>query len=299
MRDKTSTATKDPTIYTFTVGKVDDKWKSHGLQEQFLQHKGTDVPFKAIIQKGQLASIVGDKYKLLPNEEMFSAADEIATLVGAVPFSEFKGSWYQKVDKHTFLTGEKRAQGHALYAFDDPYDLGKGDTIQLGFAVHNSIDSSLGLSMSTFTFRHACANMVLIGVKGRGQAFDDRNVLNYVTKRHTKNLTTDTLKQTMLNVVEQGRAIIGEYKRLQKETLTIATARELIKAVPKKYIPSYISIDKKKDKVTLARAPAMWEVYNDLTAGIWHNDKTGYTSKKAMFDSLHKAVKIAPQVMSR
>jgi hypothetical protein len=296
----TTTAPKNPIEYTFTVGKVDDTWKSHGLQEQFLLHNGKDVPFKAIVQKSQLMTIVGDKYKLLPNEEMFLAADEIAKLVGAVPFHEFKGKWYTPVEKHTFLTGDKLGQGHALYAFDKPYDLGKGDTIQLGFAVHNSIDGSLGLSMSTFTFRHACANMVLIGVKGRGMHFDDRHVLNYVTRRHTKNLSTDNLKESMLKVIEQGRSIIDEYKRLMKEDLTLAQAKEIIKAVPKKYVPEYISIDKEhKDKVTLVRAPTMWEVYNDLTAGIWHNDDTGYTSKRAMFNSLHKAVKVAPQVMSR
>ena len=167
----------------FSVKKINTTWKRYGLTQQYLSYDGKDTPFKAIVRERDdvsVLAIVRKGYTLLPNEEVLKVSDSVATAVGAVPFDKFTGDWFCRVNSHVFITGKQEAQQHALYAFNEPFDTGDGDTIQLGFAVHNSIDGSMGLCASLFTFRHACANMAFMGFKGQGMNFDEREALSSI-----------------------------------------------------------------------------------------------------------------------
>lgn len=283
------------------ISRVDNTWNKYNMREEYLTRDGKDTGCKSIVKDDANVAILKEDYKLLPNEEMVAVADDVATLLGAVPFDKFTGDWFCRTDKHVFLTGENKAQGHALYSFNQPVDIGGGDMINIGFALHNSIDGSMGFSVGTYTFRHQCSNMVFMGYRGKGMKFDDREVLAHVYKKHSKNLDIDrvALANIVKAVVAKGQDILEQYRQWKNEELKIDIAKRLVKRLPKKYIPEYISVTEAEmldgtvqTKVELLKAPTIWETYNDITQVIWHNSDTQYSSKKGQFDSLHQALKL-------
>lgn len=274
----------------FEVISTDDTWKQYGLSEKKVRLFGSE-DYKAIIKDKKLVMMTGKDYALLPNEELVKAADSAALELGAVPFDKFTGKWFHKTDKHVFYTKSDR-QVHALFTFNDPIEIGKGDTVHLGFAAHNSIDGSLGMAIGAFTFRNACSNMVFMGYRNNKMAFDDRSTIAYVYNKHTKNLSINlnSLKFNIKNVVSQARMILDQYKLWVTEELKEEVAKTLVKKLSKKYLPGYIKVDKKTKKVEITEKHSMWETYNDLTQQIWHNQKTDYQTKKYYFDQVHKSM---------
>lgn len=269
------------------VRDIDQTWEQYGLEQAKLDWMGEKIPYKAIVKNDNCVAIVSDKYKVLPNEEAVKLADEVATEVGAVPFHEFGGDWFTRVDKHVFGDEEGR-KVHALYAFDEPVNIGGNDTIQLGFGVHNSIDGSMGFSCGAFTFRNACANMVFMGSVMRGRAyemrFDERHTISYVYHRHSKDLVAakQEIAASMKDVIERGYEILDMYRKWKEVKLNSVIADALEEKIPQKYVPEYLQA-----KTRVAQLPSVWSAYNDITQAIWHNNDTGYDTKKSLFDTTH------------
>ncbi len=272
----------------------DEEWAKYGLLQYPLAFEGGTAlkQYKGIVQRNRLVAITGAEYKLLPNEEAVKIADDVARLVGAVPFNEFKGEWYTKMDEHVIYNNEK-TRIHALYAFDEPVDMGGNDMIQLGFAVHNGIDGGRAFGAGGFSFRHACANMVLMGWKGQGMGFDERATLAWVYHRHTSGLDVQEpiLKKTLLAVIEQTRDVIATYKRWKELELNKAIAEKLVNALPKKYLPAFIETTQGKLSQLLG-TPSLWAVYNDVTFKITHQSKSDLERKEELFGKLHAALAI-------
>ncbi len=273
-------------------GTPDIEWQEYNLLQYPIRFDTgkTLKEYKGIVQGDRLVAITGQDYKLLPNERAVDIADDAARLVGAVPFNEFKGEWFVKMNEHVIYNKDK-TRVHALYAFDEPADVGGGDTIQLGFSVHNGIDGGRAFGAGGFTFRHACANMVLMGWKGRSMEFDQRETLAWVYHRHTSGLdvTTGVLKTTILKVIEQTRDVIETYRRWKDEQLNNAIAEKLIQALPKKYLPAYIETTQNKLKQLLG-TPSLYDVYNDITFKLTHQSKSDLERKEELFGKLHAAL---------
>lgn len=280
-----------------TFGKFDATWEQYGLTQAPILINGERTGYKAILRGNQLISIVGEGYKLIPNEEAVKIADEAAKLAGLVPFHEFTGGWFNRLEKHV-IQEKDGTRIHALYAINREYDV-NGDKMHLGVGVHNSIDGSTGFGCGVFTFRHACSNMVWAGMKGYEQEFDQRKTIAYIYKRHTKNMFGPAdnvkdfltgLKNTILEVMEKANIILETYRKMADELVT----EEFIKAIqksrlPKKILPEYL---KKPIEELEGYIPAVtqWDVYNDITAAIWHNAKTGLKTKDFQFKVLHELI---------
>jgi hypothetical protein len=68
---------------------------------------------------------------------------------------------------------------------------------------------------------------------------------------------------------------------------------EIAKAIlklPKKYIPEYIKIGKKKQLLDFDKSKTLWDVYNDITAQIWHNQKMDIVRKNLKLDAAHSVI---------
>lgn len=174
-----------------------------------------------------------------------------------------------------------------MYAFNQPFEIGAGDTIQLGFAIHNSIDRSMGFGAGLFTFRHACANMVFMGLKGHEMEFDQRKTLAWTYNKHVGNFQADSsiLKGQIMKIIEQGIDVIETYKQWNNIQLNQERYEILKKSLPEKYVPPNMMT--KPLGVEEMKVKTLWNAYNSITEQIWHNDKTDYTSKKMVFDKLH------------
>lgn len=294
-----STPQAQPEQLGLSTHSINNDWAKYNLYQHYIGHGENKTGYKAIVKSGKVVYIGSDDYKLFPNEEMQTIADQAALQLGAVPFDKFTGSWFNRTDKHVFLTGKNEAQAHALYTFNGAYDIGGGDTINLGFAVHNSINGSMGFSIGAFTFRHACSNMVFMGFKGNSMQFDNRECLSYTYNKHTKSMEVnpEKLKAIIREVVENSQNILVQYKRYKETEIKLEVAKRLIKRLPEKYIPDYIKIEDKTKEVSLLSTPDLWQVYNDITAVIWHNEKTDYTTKQHLFNQLHSALITVPEVL--
>ena len=148
--------------YQFTSAPAADRWTQYNLYEVPLRLNGEETKYKAIIQHGEVAQIATNQYTVLPNEEAVKISDTTAKEMDLVPFNEFTGNWFHRMDSHVVKDGHKV---HALYALNEPYTV-NGDKIHIGVGVHNSIDGTTSFGAGIFTFRNVCKNMVLAGSQG-------------------------------------------------------------------------------------------------------------------------------------
>lgn len=302
------------------------EWPEYGLEMVPVELHGEDTGRRLILREGNFIGDVTNRYKLLPNEEMVQAADAVAEELGAVPWNEFDGEWFIEMDEHVIMDDEGR-RAHALYAWDDPVDTGDGDTIQMGFAVHNSIDASLGFHVGLFTFRHACANMVWMGVNGQGMGFDDREVLQSLSRKHTLGLDVNNLKEQIKAVLTLADDVSETYTAWREQFIEPEHVTGLIERVEsgqlaQEDLPEWISgeggvqeiLEKAeeneqfesvedpeafRDRLIAAETPddaTVWEAYNDVTESVWHSDSTNDSSKTQKFKELHKVLQPAQGV---
>ena len=137
--------------------------------------------------------------------------------------------------------------------------------------------------------------MVLAGSKGYHQDFDQRKTLEYVYRRHTSGIdpVIGDLSNTIAKIMDRAAGIIDAYKRMAEKKVDVEYLEELTKKLsrsrlPAKVLPSYLKADEAKEQV--AAPETVWDIYNDLTANIWHNDKTNMRIKIFHFDNLHRVL---------
>ena len=272
-------------------GSPDLTWDRYGLAETPILFNGAKTPYKAITRENKLVTILGNGYKVLPNEEAVKIADEAAEMAGLVPFHEFSGEWFQRMEKHV-IYDKDQARVHALYASNKHYDV-NGEKMHIGVGVHNSIDGTTAFGCGIFTFRHACANMVLAGTRKYTQQFDQRKTIEYIYQRHTASLNpvTGDLKNKILTVMDRANEIISTYQRMATEKATQQLIERLRKSrLSAKVLPDYVA---KPEEAIPPADLTQWQLYNDITAAIWHNAKAGLRTKQHRFNVLHQIIPIS------
>ncbi len=273
------------------LGEFDNTWREYGIATAPLEFDSKPSGFNALMKDGKLVTIVGSYYRVLPNEEAVKVADAAAKMAKLVPFDEFTGDWFCRMNDHVIIDKEGKRM-HALYAINKPYQVG-GDKMHLGVGIHNSIDGTTAFGAGIFTFRHACSNMVLAGTRNWKMAFDQRKTIDYVYKRHTVSMdpVVGQLKTVILALMEKAHMIIENYEDMARTKLTVDFAQKLKDSrLPDKVLPDYIATDEEKLK-TVPNITA-WQTYNDITAAIWHNAKTDLKTKEHHFNVLHQLVAV-------
>ncbi|MCK5604532.1 DUF932 domain-containing protein [Candidatus Pacearchaeota archaeon] len=282
---------------SFADDIVKDEFKRWALQELPILLDGKPSGNKAIFQNGDLAHIASSRYTLIPNETVLEVMDELAAQVGAKKFHEFTGQWYCKTDTHYVQDGHRI---HALYAFDEPVEVAPGDTVQMGWSAHNSIDGSCSLHGGIFQFRHACSNMFLLGYKSNmGMSFDDRKVLDKYYQRHVGELPDWAEFQNRVELlIKQCRAKLEMFRISVEVETNQDFANSIIRQLPRKVWPSYVDLavqERETDPLVavLTGSHTVWGTFNDLTEAIWHDPKTGMTRKMEEFKHIDRMVEVA------
>jgi hypothetical protein len=300
------------------IGDQEQTWDDYGLALQPVILDGEDTGRRLLTRNGKFVADVSDQYKVLPNERAVSVANQVAQDLGAVPFHDFDGDWYVQLDDHVFQN-EERTRSHALYAWDDPFFVG-GDEVQFGFAVHNSIDGSLAFQVGLFTFRHACANMVFMGVEGEGMSFDQREVIQHESHQHTKGLDVDpeSLKAWIKAALTMKDTVSEAYNAWRDRTISVEEVSDLIQMARNRRLagndlPGWmadlddhlaeIEEDFEEDdeqmpwemraktiEANIPQAENVWDTYNGLTENIWHSDSTNDQSKRQKFKQVHQVM---------
>jgi hypothetical protein len=255
-------------------GDPDKTWRQHDLEQYPIHVGGKDTKYKAIFRDNKLVKVLGKDYNLFPNEEALKIADSAALLANLTPFSP--------------LAPGMRVEGHVIYNKEETkmraiYTTGKihkvdGEEVNVGVNVFNAIDGSSSFGCGIFTFRQICGNGVIFGYEKIMQ----------VRRIHTKGLQAaiEDMKAKMVLVMEQGASIVETYRQMAREKVTEKFVDKILSSrLPVRVLPDYI----KEEEAKLPDV-TQWQLYNDITALIWHSEKTGLQTKTFQFKTLHSIV---------
>ena len=196
-----------------------------------------------------------------------------------------KQSRYQLIygGRAVYHTDEKSHRAYWTMVFPERYKIGR-EKVQLGVQIRNSEDGSMGFGVDLFTFRLVCKNGAVVRT-------GDLEIRAYW--KHTKSLQLDinALKDTIVQIVDRGKAILDNYKALTALKLNQEIAERLAERLPKKYLPEYIKA--KEDKIELLQPVDLWTCYNDVTRLVWHSKSASMFTKRNLFRELHKALEIS------
>jgi hypothetical protein len=110
--------------------------------------------------------------------------------------------------------------------------------------------------------------------------FDDRITLQYIYHRHTKGLVI--AKQAMKNIlhllIKNGVQIIKRYRDMTNTVAKEQAIKKIVEKLPQKAIDRIMPYYDKENKRLLEEVTE-WQVFNDLTGYIWHNNKTSIETK--------------------
>lgn len=291
MTKKASTGT-GAKASTFSAGDNISNWTSYNIEEKIIQLNGEATKYKAILQNGDLAQIATKKYSVIPNEEAVKIAEMAAKETGMVPFHEFTGEWFNRLDNNIIQDGWRV---HCLYALNEPYTV-NGDKMHIGVGIHNSLDGTSPFGAGIFTFRHACSNMVLAGSRGYVQAFDERRTIDYIYQRHVGDpelLVTD-IAQKITTLMERATFIVESYEQMAREKFEEENRKKFLiglnkSKIPQKWLPDYLTVKPKEALPPIPEKITHWDVYNDITANVWHDKGQSQLRRRIkVFDRLHR-----------
>ena len=255
--------------------KADRRYEKYGLIQAPLLYRGQRVPMKAIIKGSRVVSIVGRGYKLLPNRLVSEIVSEIADLF------HLEKSRYPKIGGCYEVSEKENTRSFWTLTFPDEYRVGD-EKIHLGLQIRNSEDGSLSFGVDLFTFRTICRNGAIVKTK-------DLAIKSYF--RHTKRLEVKglKLKNMILQILDRGQWILERYQRMMEIKMTLEVYEKL-KKIPRKYFPEYLRT--KEPRVELLSTVTEWDLYNDLTANIWHNRRLSMMTRRMLNTVLNRAFSI-------
>ena len=301
------------------LGDPEYEAPEYGLHTRPVLINDEDTGRRALLRNGEFIAYVSSQYQPLPNEEAVSAANAVADDLGLVPFHEWErpdeDGWFIELDDHVYQDPERR-RVHALYAFESG-TIG-GDEMEYGVAVHNSIDTSLSFKVALFTYRHACANMVNIGVGNArdrlAQNVEDERGVEHATERvHTSgfDVSRDALQARIKSTIFFVDNVQDAYQEWVQQEVDWTMVDSLLRNHPDSDLPEWmgqVSDDfedvlqnddlqgsgnpltpEKKADIVQARRPkseTVWSAYNSITENIWHSDNKD-TTKQTKFRRLH------------
>jgi hypothetical protein len=255
--------------------KADRTWENHGLIQAPLLYRGSRIPMKAILKNDKVVSIVGRGYKLLPNNVVTQVAEKIASIY------QLEKSSFPRVGGINERLEKNGLRGFWTMILPDEYKI-DDETLHLGIQLRNSEDGRLSFGADLFTYRTICAN---------GAIVKTGHLAIKTTFKHTKQLEINEvkLKEMIFKLIDSGEAVLERYREMMQIKLN-EEIFERLKRIPKKYFPEVFQA--KELRADLIEATTEWELYNGLTANIWHNRKTSMFTKRVLNNFINKAFEI-------
>jgi len=258
-------------------GKADTTWEKYGLIQAPILYNGKPSGYKAIIKDKSLVAILGLEYKLIPNEEVVKAGNQVAEEVGAKPFKV-------RYARTNYILNKAETRVYAQYILPRGFDIDGRDRVYIGFSLMNGIDGSLAFSASGFIFRSACENGVFVGY---------REIAHFYRK-HTKKLeiNLESVRFAVEKVISETKEAIESYRKMIRMELNEEIAEKIAKSrLPRKVLPDFIKVEGETLK-SFDPSKSVWDVYNSLTEKIWHDLKMDIDRKRQLYNEVHKIMPV-------
>ncbi len=270
-----------------SVGKRDKKWGKYGIEQIPMLVNKVDTKTRILVKNGEFVSVVGNHYRVLPNELAVEIANKSAQMTNLRPFSDFGNGEGLRMNGQVHVL-ENNWKIHAMY--DSGRDVTiAGDKVKLGVSVHNSIDGSLGFGVGIFSYRFTCSNMAFAGFRGQDV---QGKTLEWIYSRHTDSLTgaIDVLQEKMVRIMDKVHLIADSYKEMARRKATEEFIKKIRESkLTKRIMPEYLKTEE-------LEVPDLseWDIYNGLTQGIWHNGDANLDTKITQFGHLHRVIPLTP-----
>jgi len=257
-----------------SFGEPDKTWQQYDLLQYPILYSEDDTAYKAIVRDGDLIKILGQGYELFPNEEALKLADQAAALVGLKPFNVSAPGLRTE---ENVIYNDTATRMRAIYAVGKVHRV-DGEEVNLGVNVFNSIDGSTSFGCGLFTFRSICGNGVILGYE---RIFSAKRM-------HTRGLSKllGDMKARIILVMERGLDVLESYRRMAQEKVTERLVDRILRSrLSLKVLPGYVKEEE-------AKLPDInqWQLYNDVTELIWHNEDAGLHTKTFQFNTLHRVM---------
>ena len=282
------------------------------------------------MQPPKLIADVGEDYELYPNEKLEEDCDKWAKVNG---YGRVDGKTYKTKSGNGAILCY--APETAIFRHSNGYNPTQQEVerwrnaekqgIKVGFHVRNSIDGTMGFELGGFTLRMACDNGVIIGGLHREGMLDrmrrrqnsgggtHSDIATLALKHRGSIVETLNHLSEYLNEIERtGLEMIDYTTRLGQIKMNEEIAKVITsKKLPKKALPWEFE-EKGEQKVPILtgkfllsdkegersfKGASVLDIYNSITAQIWHAEKADIKSKTFYFGQLHDALEMyAPKV---
>lgn len=269
-----------------SFGTPDKTWAKYGFSENPIIY-GKATGYKAILRQDQLVAILGANYALLPNEEALTITNEAAALAGFQPF--------KAKTLASKITNQRDTQMRLFYTKPDSWADVDGEKVSVGLSVRNSIDGSTGFGIGTFSYRSICSNGVIFGYKNLQQAEGFEQTVLSIQKKHSKGLRVviENLKNTIVTIMDNANIVLERYNEMAERKATLELIEKLTKTkLPKNVFPATWINPESRTAIFSEGSLTEWNVYNELTAAIWHSPKASVESKEDNYVQLHRIMQV-------
>jgi len=266
----------------FDFDRIDRTWAKYRitsapvLYEEDSGKLYDDQSLKGIFKNEKLRRLVSRKYVVFPNEE----CDRVVNL-----FLDDYGEKYKLKLYKTHFAYHNDAEYWELRS-SKKYKIDKGDEVQLGIIVRNSLGCNVSFGADIFTFRLVCQN----GAISKGKDLLSLKIKHY--GKDSLQMMQESLTRRIHDLFYEGELLLEQYRIATKLKVRQEAAETLIKKVSHKYLPDYIEWNAEKKQVVL-RDTGMpwWNLFNHVTKQVWHNPELSFLTKADITNVMHYVMK--------
>jgi hypothetical protein len=228
-----------------------EQWSDYDLQTYSVFFRGNPTNMQAIVYKGNFVVFRSKDYYVFPHEDIFATLHPVMEQLGMRNLSahipehrRFTLAYGQNQkaeveSSYKVFNGKKiytGAQLRATYEFkDEKFDVtGHGDIVQFGATIENTLDGTMSMRISPYSYRQVCSNgaMHLATVAEISQ-----KILQNLRNKFA-NVDGSLIRQQMDTIMQESRSFDDLVSRIKKERMTHLTK------IPVEWITSRIYLIK-------------------------------------------------------
>lgn len=216
-------------------------------------------------------ALVSLTFAVIPNELVKDLVQKHTTHLGLTPYEPPHLKYKKTLDRYRLrmdlLTERKEA-------------IRKGDVVQLGISVRNSIDGTMSFGIDLFALRLVCLNGLIAP-----------STLFSYTVRHVgeAQMILSEFQREVSEVLQKADALIRIYREMASTPLDETLARRLLSLnLPHMYYaPLPFAFNDKGEFVGLTETIDVWEAFNRMTQVITHESRAHPLNRSLLTQRLH------------
>ncbi|MEM2966826.1 MAG: DUF932 domain-containing protein [Candidatus Nitrosocaldus sp.] len=215
----------------------------------------------------EVVAIVGNNFALIPNEIVAEMTDKTIDAYGLKQLHKHtdKKGYALRIDLVSDITGEVR----------------KGDIVQFGVSVRNSIDGTSSLGADFFSYRLICKN---------GAVARDTELTYSIRHIGDPKELLSVFHKSLGRVLERADAYLTLYKKMSEVEMTKEHARKLLSlGLPPIYYEK-AGIVSNDDKIEISEGTTLWEAFNGITYVTTHISRASPLQKSSITSRVHRVM---------